>query len=113
MAWRWHGWRAAALASLGIGLGLGLSLWFLIPQQYYMPSVWVSDRAFMWTDIPHVYYHRVMPYQFFYSFPRWWFGESHSPQWNDGMSFELGAAPLLLVPLVLAFLRARGKGTGR
>jgi hypothetical protein len=112
-ALRWHGWRAAGLAALGVALGFGLALWFLIPQQYYMPGVWVSDREFMWTDVAHVYDHRVMPYQFFYSFPRWWFGESHSPQWNDGMSFEIGAAQLLLIPVALAFVRARRNGTAR
>lgn len=106
LVWYWSTWRAALAPTLGVALGLALAAWFLIPQQFYLPTVWVSDPTYMWADIAHVQEHRVLPQQFFYSVPRLWYGESHEPGRLDGMSFELGAAQLLLVVAVLLFLRA-------
>ncbi len=110
---KWHGWRAAILPSLALALGLGISLWFLLPQQYYMRSVWVSDPSFMWADSSHVNEHRVMPWQFLFSHPRLWFGESHGPEYDDGMSFELGAGHgLMLLAAFVALFAARSSQEG-
>jgi hypothetical protein len=100
----WNGWRAAVLPALGLALGLALSAWFLLPQQAYMQDVWVGDREYMWADLAHVASHRVLPHQFLFSYPDWWYGESRGPQELDLMSFELGPAQLLVVPLAAAFL---------
>ena len=113
LAWAWHGWPSAMLPALGLLLGVGLALWFVLPQQYYLGSVWVSDPQFMWADAAHVDAHRVMPQQLFYTLKAWWFGESKSPASRDGMSFELGAAQFLLVLIALVFVRARRRGCAR
>ena len=100
----WNGWKAAALPALGLALGLALSAWFLLPQQVYMKDVWVGEPYFIWADTAHVEEHRVLPHQFFFSYPDWWYGESHDPGHLDRMSFELGPAQLLVVPVAVAFL---------
>ncbi|HQR38172.1 MAG TPA: 6-pyruvoyl-tetrahydropterin synthase-related protein [Blastocatellia bacterium] len=100
------GIRGVAMPVLGIALGCGLAVWFLLPQQYYMKSVLVSDPAYMWADDLHVQEHRVMPWQFFYSLPNAWYGESNDPSYADAMSFELGAGQLALPPVALTFLVA-------
>lgn len=100
-----RGWRAGVIPAVAVGMGILLGMWFLLPQQYYIPSVWVGDSEFMWTSATHVAEHRVLPWQFFYSHPKYWFGESTGPGFVDGMSYELGVGQLLLVPVALLALR--------
>lgn len=109
----WSGWRATLVAALGLALGLGLAAWFLVPQQYYLRSVWVGDSAYMWADAEHVHAHRVMPHQLFYSWPATWFGESHGPGYRDDMSFELGVGQLLVIPLAVFVALGRARARGR
>ena len=96
-----RGWRIGLIPAACVVLGILLGMWFLLPQQYYIPTVWVGDSEFMWTNAAHVQEHRVYPWQFFYSHPNYWFGETGGPEYSDGMSFELGIGQLLLLPLLL------------
>ncbi len=96
-----RGWRVGLIPALSVVLGILLGMWFLLPQQYYIPTVWVGDSEFMWTNAGHVQEHRVLPWQFFYSHPKFWFGETGGPGYTDGMSYELGIGQLLLLPLGL------------
>ena len=101
-----RGWRIGIIPGLAVGLGILLGMWFLLPQQYYIPSVWVGDSEFMWTNAAHVQEHRVLPWQFFYSHPKYWFGETGGPGYADGMSYELGIGQLLLLPLGLLMAKS-------
>lgn len=101
-----RGWRIGIIPGLAVGLGIMLGMWFLLPQQYYIPSVWVADSEFMWTNAAHVQEHRVLPWQFFYSHPKYWFGETGGPGYADGMSYELGIGQLLLLPLGLLMAKS-------
>lgn len=96
-----RGWRTGIVPAVSVALGILLGMWFLLPQQYYIPTVWVGDAEFMWTSATHVADHRVLPWQFLYSHPKYWFGESSGPGYLDGMSYELGIGQLLLLPLAL------------
>jgi len=100
-----RGWRIGLLPAAAVVLGIGLGLWFLLPQQAYISTVWVGDTSFMWTNAEHVQEHAVLPWQFFYSLPQDWFGESAGPGYRDAMSFELGIGQLLFVPAILVFAR--------
>lgn len=107
IAWWKNGWKGAALPVLAVVLGFGVAFWFLLPQQYYIKSVWVGDGSFMWADVSHVQDHRVEWNQLFYSDSQHWLGESYKPPARDGMSFELGIGQLLAVAVFAFFLRTR------
>lgn len=100
-----RGWRSGIVPAISVVLGILLGMWFLLPQQYYIPTVWVGEAEFMWTNAAHVAEHRVLPWQFFYSLPDYWFGETAGPGYIDGMSYELGVGQLLVLPLTLFAVR--------
>lgn len=96
-----RGWKVGLLPALAVVLGIGLGLWFLIPQQVYLTSVWAGDPGFMWTNVDHVRDHAVNPSQFLYSSASAWFGNSTVPGSPDQMSFELGVGQLMFVPAII------------
>jgi hypothetical protein len=101
---QWSGWRAASMLLLCAALGLGLSLWFILPSQYYLHNVWASKTDLMWATVDHVYEHRVLIEQFFFSDPKNWRGTSGAIGLDDdSMSFELGMGQLFILPLVFIF----------
>lgn len=92
------GRRGAFGLALGGAIGVGLALFFLLPQQYYVSTVAVSDRALMGATVEDVERQRVMPHQLFESSADRWNGGSDPDGDDDRMSFALGVGTAVALP---------------
>lgn len=93
---RWRGVAMLGVAGLHAAL---LAAFYIVPMRAYLPLVHGSDAELLRATAELVQAHRVGIGQLFAMFPNGWSGASYDNP-LDGMNFEMGPAPLLLLGLV-------------
>jgi len=94
-------WFALLYAAGALAIAALLSAWYVLPQQLLWPLVKASDAKFMWADIVDAAKHNTDFSQFFFTDPTRWIGGSNEGLINDGMSFELGLANVMLLFIII------------
>lgn len=94
---RGRGMLMLVLAGLHVG---GLVAFHLVPVYAYLPLVHASDAEFLRATPALMNAHRVQPGQLFATMAGSWQGMSYDNP-LDGMCFETGPAPWLLIALVV------------
>lgn len=110
--WR-EGWATARYLLLGALLGGLLSCWFVLPQQYYLPTVWVSDIRHMEGDLARFHANRVPLSQLFSAAAPSLYNTTRPGILGVAdLTFPLGAGQLVMIPCILLYLKKRREQAG-